>query len=337
MLAILLTILFFGFTITVHELGHFLVAKWSNIKVNEFSIGMGPSLFHFGKGETKYSLRLLPIGGYVSMEGENENSDDGRSFSKAPIHKRMAVILAGAFVNLVVGFIMVGTIVGMSGGVATTTVNSLANDVPDFYAIHPGDKITAINGYKPLCIGDFQFELSRVPYDKAINLTVDRDGSTVELNNVGYDRQVEDQRVRALGITLEKEPLNIGNFFTSTFGNGFFYAKLIWTSLGDLLTGAVNWTQLSGPVGVVQAVGQARANGAASVIGLFAFLSINVGIFNLLPFPALDGGQFIFLLIELIFRKPVKKEVQQYINITGLALVFLLFIIITVKDVSMLF
>lgn len=337
MLAIILTILFFGITITIHEVGHFAVAKLSGIRVNEFSIGMGPCLFHWGKGETRYSLRALPVGGYLAMEGENEGSDDPRSFGHKPVYKRIAVLLAGAFLNLVTGILLMGIVVGAQGKVSTTTVASLATDAPANTQIQAGDVITSVNGTHLLCANDLQFELSRVAPDQPINLTVQRGEDIVELSDVGYSRQTDEGTVRVIGITLMTQPVSIGNFFQQTFANSLFYIKMVWCSLCDLITGQVSWTQLSGPVGITQAVDQAKQFGMLSVLSLFAFLSINVGIFNLLPFPALDGGQVVFLLIELIFRRPVKQTIQQAINFAGLVAVFGLFIVITCKDIISLF
>lgn len=336
MLAILLTIIFFCMAILIHELGHFLVAKACNIKVEEFSIGMGPSLFHRQKGETKYSVRALPIGGYVSMEGEGgEVSDDPRSFQKRPLYQRMLVMLAGAFMNFVLGLVLVGILLLCQGNLATTQIDKVTSDSAQMQA---GDVIQKVNGHSLLCAGDLRFELQRVPANEPINVTVKRGDETLTLYNVGVTQTDENgNQTRMLGIQMKVEPIQIKNFFGSVFGNSIFYAKLVYRSLIDLVTGKVAITQLSGPVGVVQAVGEAQQTGLLSVLSLFAFLTINIGLFNLIPFPALDGGQFVFLLIEAIFRKPVKREVQSAINMVGLGLLFLLMIVITIKDVIYLF
>lgn len=337
MLAIVLTILFFGLTIMIHETGHFVAAKLSGIRVNEFAVGMGPRLFHWGKGETKYSLRAFPVGGYLAMDGEQSGSDDPRSFGKKPVYQRMAVLLAGAFLNLVTGFLLMGIVLGCQGQVSTTAVASLAGDAPSNMQLQAGDVITSVNGTHLLCGKDLQFELSRISPDQPIDLTIERDGETIALENVGYLRQTDAGAVRVLGITLAAEPVGIGNFFQQTFGNSLFYAKLVWCSLGDLLSGQVSWTQLSGPVGITRAVDEAQQFGALSVMSLFAFLAINVGMFNLLPLPALDGGQVVFLLIELLFRRPVKPKIQQAVNFAGLVAVFGLLIVVTVKDIASFF
>lgn len=339
MIGVLLTILFFGAAIAVHEAGHFFVAKMSNIKVNEFAIGMGPSIFHFKRGDTKYALRLFPIGGYVSMEGESEDSEDARSYNKAPVYKRMAVILAGAFMNFIFGMIIIGILLASSGNVATTVVSEVSPEVSSSFAVlHPGDKITEINGHNLLCAQDLQFELSQIPSDEPIDITVKRNGETLIFEDVG-DISIDQDGVahRKLGITLTSEPISVTNFIGQTVGNSLFYVKLVWQSLFDLLKGHVSLTQLSGPVGVTQAVSEAQSYGWQSVLSLFAFLSINIGAFNLIPFPALDGGQFIFLLIEAIRRKAINRELQATINVVGFGFLILLSIVITIKDVIFLF
>lgn len=339
MLGILLTILFFGITIIIHEAGHFFAAKVSNIKVNEFSVGMGPSIFHFHRGETKYALRFFPIGGYVAMEGEAEDSADARAFNNTAIPKRMAVILAGAFMNFLLGVLLIGILITASGSVATTTITAVSDEVSTSAALLlPGDQITEVNGHHLLSAQDLQFELAQIPIDQPIDLTVKRDGEALTIEDVGMT-WVDDAGVshRRLGVTLAAEPVSWKNLIPQTLKSACFDVKLVWESLADLIMGQVSWTQLSGPVGVTQAVSQAQSSGWLSVISLFAFLSINIGIFNLIPFPALDGGQFILLLIEAIRRKPIKREIQSTISVIGFALLMFLVIVITVKDVIFLF
>ncbi|MDE5853127.1 MAG: site-2 protease family protein [Oscillospiraceae bacterium] len=334
MTAIILAILFFVITITLHELGHFLIAKLSGIKVNEFAIGMGPKIFSWGKGETKYSLRALPIGGYIAMEEENGNSDDKRSFENSPIYKRIFVILSGAIVNIFTGFVIMGIIVGAQGQFVSTEVASIK---PNVQQIQVGDKIKKVNGHNISCANDCKFELSRVSENEQINLTVCRNQDIIELNDVGYLVITDSGTYRTLGITLSVKDLNFTDFFDQTFSNSIFYVKMVWVSFCDLVTGKVPLDNLSGPVGVTRTINEAQNNGIFSILSLFSLLSINIGIFNLLPFPALDGGQFIFLIIELIFRRPIKKEIKGIINGVGIILWISLFVFITIKDVFLLF
>lgn len=339
MIGILLTVLFFGVAIMVHEAGHFLIAKASGIRVNEFAIGMGPAIFHFQKGETKYALRLFPIGGYVSMEGELEDSGDLHSYNNTSVYKRMAVILAGAFMNFVLGVLLLGVLLMVGGNVITTTIAEVSDTVPTTAAVlQPGDRITEINGHTLLCAQDLQFELSQISIEEPLTVTVKRGDDQFTFEDVGSVWTDESGiQHRGLGVTLATESIGITNLVPQIVGNALFDVKLVWESLTDLATGQVSWTQVSGPVGVTQAVEQAQSFGWLSVISLFAFLSINIGIFNLIPFPALDGGQFVFLLIEAVRRKPIKREIQSTVNLIGFGLLMLLIIVVTVKDVIFLF
>ncbi|MDE5600579.1 MAG: site-2 protease family protein, partial [Oscillospiraceae bacterium] len=267
MTAIILAILFFVITITLHELGHFLIAKLSGIKVNEFAIGMGPKIFSWGKGETKYSLRALPIGGYIAMEEENGNSDDKRSFENSPIYKRIFVILSGAIVNIFTGFVIMGIIVGTQGQFVSTEVASIK---PNVQQIQVGDKIKKVNGHNISCANDCKFELSRVSENEQINLTVCRNQDIIELNDVGYLVITDSGTYRTLGITLSVKDLNFTDFFDQTFSNSIFYVKMVWVSFCDLVTGKVPLDNLSGPVGVTRTINEAQNNGIFSILSLFS-------------------------------------------------------------------
>ena len=338
-ITILLTILIFGIIIFIHELGHFLVAKACGIRVNEFSMGMGPTLLKRQKGETQYSLRAFPIGGFVAMEGEEEDSEDERAFNKKPVIKRVAVVLAGAIMNFILGVLLMAIITGAQGQIATTRVSGFQEgSLAQQSGLQIGDEIVKVNGHGIVSNADLRFQLSRIGAEEPINMVVKRDGQKVKLDNVEYEIVEQNgQKSRKLGIDIAVEDLGPGNFISSTIGNSVFYGKLVWASLGALVTGKVSVSELSGPVGVAQAVGQAQSYGLLSVLSLFAFITINVGVFNLLPFPALDGGQFVFLMIEAIRRKPVKQEIKGYITFAGFALLMLLMVFVTVKDIFRLF
>lgn len=333
-ITILITILIFGIIITIHEFGHFIVAKLSKIQVNEFSIGMGPALLKKEKNGTQYTLRLLPFGGYVQMEGEDGESENERAFHRAPILKRIAVVLAGAFMNFVLGILLMGIITGAQ----SSTVIPIIGEVTDTQSqLQVGDRLLKVNGHSIVSAADFNFQLSRISADDPVTVVVKRDGEKVTLNDAAFPVEENGQSYRSLGARLEVQSLTVSNFISNTFGNSVFYGKLVWTSLADLVTGKVSVGDLSGPVGVAQAVGEAQSQGVLSVLSLFAFITINVGLFNLLPFPALDGGRFVFLLIEAVRRKPIKREIEGYINAAGLALLMLLMVFVTIKDIVHLF
>ena len=227
-----------------------------------------------------------------------------------------------------------GIVVGAQGQFVSTEVASIK---PNVQQIQVGDKIKKVNGHNISCANDCKFELSRVSENEQINLTVCRNQDIIELNDVGYLVITDSGTYRTLGITLSVKDLNFTDFFDQTFSNSIFYVKMVWVSFCDLVTGKVPLDNLSGPVGVTRTINEAQNNGIFSILSLFSLLSINIGIFNLLPFPALDGGQFIFLIIELIFRRPIKKEIKGIINGVGIILWISLFVFITIKDVFLLF
>lgn len=331
---VLLTVLIFGLIIFIHELGHFLTAKATKIKVNEFALGMGPALVHFTRGETKYALRLFPIGGYVSMEGENEDSDDDRSFGHRPVWCRILVVVAGALMNLVLGFIIVLIITANQSAVASTTIAVFDSQATSNTALKENDEIIKINGSPVRIDYDIIFSLVRDTDGKA-DFVVRRDGEVVTLADVPFPVQktAEGQTIR-----LDFKVFPVEKNIFSVTRQAFFYsvtiARVVWISLLDLITGKFGVQQLSGPVGVSQAIGQASSIGWQSVFSLAAFITINVGIFNLLPLPALDGGRLLFLIIEIIRRKPVNSKYEGFVHTAGFALLILLMIVVTFNDIA---
>ncbi len=325
-MAVILTILLFGIVVVLHELGHFLTAKVNKIKINAFSIGMGPKIFNWGKDKTKYFLRALPIGGYVSIDDDN--------FEKTSIHKRIAVILAGSLVNIVSGFFIISIIVLIQGQFISTKVKSATFEQ---HKIQVGDYIESVNNHHIFGANDLIFELSKIDDNTPINVTVLRNDEIVELDDVGFLINDGEQTHRTLGISLDVEQLTFLNFFQTSLNSSIFVTKLVWFSMCDLFTGKISIDNVSGPIGFTKSVSDAKANGFLSVMALFPLLSINIGIFNLLPFPALDGGRFAFLLIELISKKKVNKTIQNYVNAFGILILIFLFVVIAIKDVFSLF
>lgn len=321
-MAVILTILLFGVVVILHELGHFVTARVSKIKINAFSIGMGPKIFSWGKDKTKYFLRAFPIGGYVSI--------DDNHFEKAPIQKRIVIILAGSLVNIISGFLIISIIVLIQGQFVSTKVKSANSDQNK---IQVGDYIDSINNHHIFGANDLIFELSKIDDNMSINMTVVRNNEIVELNDVGLLINDGEKTHRTLGISLDTEQLTFPNFFKTSFNNSIFVTKLVWVSLCDLFTGKISINNVSGPIGFTKSVSDAKNQGALSVISLFPLLSINIGIFNLLPFPALDGGRFVFLLIELISKRKINKTIQNYVNTLGILILIFLFVIIAIKDV----
>ncbi|MFV0411991.1 MAG: M50 family metallopeptidase [Oscillospiraceae bacterium] len=345
-LMILVAVLVFGAVIFIHELGHFATAKWSGIKVNEFAIGMGPTLFKVKKKETTYALRLLPIGGFVSMEGEDEESSDDRSFEKAPIYKRLIVIVAGAFMNVVLGFAALVVLVAFSNGdlVASRTVAAFyENASTQASGLQVGDTILAVNGRRCFVVNDIFYEFARTQ-NGTVALTVMRDGQKTELPAVVFDTEpVTDEQTgettntmvvdfKVLGI--QKGVLSVAK---EAFLNTVSYARLIYLSLVDLVTGRAAINQLSGPVGIVNEIGKAVSIGWQPVVQMLALISVNLGVVNMLPLPALDGGKALLLIVEGIRRKPLNRKLEIAINVAGFALLMLLMVVVSFNDIRKLF
>lgn len=354
-MSIIYTILIFGIIIFIHELGHFIVAKLSKIAVYEFSLGMGPTIFKYQSkkrqkddiveidGEdvntsTKYSLRLLPIGGYVAMGEDDELTDNKNSFNSKPIWKRMAVILAGAAMNLLLGFIIMLCIYSTQPVYNSATVAEFMPDATtQASGLQVGDKIVKMNKTTVFNDRDIVFEMMRDP-DSLIDVKVLRDGEKVLLPQVKFNTKGEGaSRELIIDFKVVGVKRTVFSAIDYTFRNTVSLARNSWSSIGDLFTGTVKVSDLSGPVGVGQVVDQATGIGFEAVMLLAAFITISVGMFNLLPFPALDGGRFVLLILEAIRKKPINRKVETAINGIGLMLLFGLMILVTFKDIVKLF
>ncbi len=350
-ITILLTILVFGLIIFIHELGHFIMAKVNGVKVREFALGMGPTLFRFGKGETRYALRLFPIGGFVSMEGEDEESADERAFHRKPVWRRILIVIAGAVMNIVLGFVIMTIVVGMQTNIATMEVSKFREFATSNQAggLQAGDVIQKIDGLRIWCDTDFFYALERGKTGGEKGKTT-LDGQEVDTLTRSYDIQVkrdgkkvllEDVKITVTSNTVDLlvkgESKNVFTVLREAGNKTVSTARMVWLSLGDLLRGSAGLKDLSGPVGVAQVVGQASGMGLQSFLTLVAFITINVGIFNVLPLPALDGGRLVFLIIEGIRRKPVPAKYEGYVHAAGFILLMLLMIVVTFSDVFKLF
>ena len=334
---ILLAVVLFLLLIVFHEFGHFIVAKKSGIKVNEFAVGMGPLIYSKEKGETKYSFRAIPIGGYCAMEGEEDESNDPRSFDNAPAFKRFLTILAGPVANLIIA-VLVFTIVGGISGVVTTEVSDFIEDSPAKIAgIEKGDEILKLNGKE---ISDFT-EISKVvndfykdkDFEKEINVEVKRDGKDLDFN---FKPKVEAENVYIGIIPARRTP----GFFEA-IGLGFKETgrniKMIFTILGRLFTGKLALGALSGPVGVLKELGNQAQSGLANLLYFLAYISVNLAVFNLLPIPALDGSKLLTSAIEMITGKKINKKLEEKITMIGFFILLGLILVVSIKDIINLF
>ena len=336
----LVAILFFGLLISIHELGHFTFAKLFKVKVNEFALGMGPAIFKKKKGDTTYALRLLPIGGYVSMEGEDEESQDENAFNRKKVWQKFIIVAAGAIMNIILGVVIVATVLSMEQYIGTNKVLYFhENAVSQQTGLMEGDEFIEIDGHRVFSDMDVSFLMSR-SNDGVFDMTVRRDGEDVELTGVTFktEKDGEYTLITYDFVMLGEEP-NVLNVFTNSFKRTASIARLVWLSLFDLVTGQYGLTDLSGPVGTVNIIADAAAGAAVSKEGLItaltlmAFVSINIGVFNVLPLPALDGGRLFFLLIEGIRRKPINPKYEGYIHGAGLVLLLLLMLVVTFNDI----
>lgn len=374
----------FSAVIAIHEFGHFMVAKLCGVQVNEFSIGMGPVLCKRVRKGTQYSIRALPVGGFVALEGEEspeskqaeENlsvvSDDsspsrgakadagkpdlpplsgevaeptgsdgevspsGIPLNEAPVWQRALIMLAGAGMNFVLGFVVMAILITAQSEPITSKVlyqveeNALCGQT----GLQAGDKILAVNGRRCFVANDILYELMRTE-DYTADFTVLRDGKKVELPGVQFDTWQDDrgETHMSLGFTvygIKKTPLNV----LKEAGNSvLYYGRIIFASLSDLLRGRESINDLSGPVGIVTAIGQAASYGWQDLLEMLALITVNVGIFNLLPFPALDGGKVVFLLIEGVTGHVVPEKIQSGLIVAAFALLFGLMIFATYNDI----
>jgi regulator of sigma E protease len=335
-----LAVLFvFGLLIIGHEFGHFIIAKISGVKVMEFSFGMGPALLKFGKGETEYAWRAFPIGGFVRMLGEEEEDNDPRSFSMKPTPVKMAIIAAGPIMNMIIA-IIIFAIISMSAGYLKPVVSDYAKpvkieDVETYPAkeagVMVGDKIVKANG-KTIHIYDdflmFMMKNGGTPFD----LTVNRGGKDVDLKvNPVYSKE-DGRYLVGIMVTPEKAGLLEGLQYGAL--KSWTLVKEMGGFFKDLAAGKASSDDVSGPVGIIKITGDVAHQGFGSLLMFTAFLSVNLAVMNLIPFPALDGGWLLILIIEGIRRKKLDPDKIGVLNFIGFAFLMILVVIVTFKDVA---
>ncbi len=340
---ILGAILFFGLLIATHEGGHFLTAKLFKVRVNEFSIGMGPVIWKKKRAETQYSLRAFPVGGYVAMEGEDEDSDVEGSFNSKPPWKRGIIILAGATVNILTGLILIAIMLGSSDLIGTPAISRFAdNAASQSQGLEVGDRILSVNNHAIYTEYDLSFYMSK-DKDGVMDFVVEREGENVELKSVAFETtEVNGTQVVKYDFAIVGVEPSAGNVIKYSVLDSLSIVRIVWVSLWDLATGNFSMSDMSGPVGTVQAIADttsdaAKSGNASRLLMILALIAINVGAFNLIPFPALDGGRFVFIMLEGIFRRPISKKVEAAVNSIGMALLFGLMIMVTFSDVFKLF
>ncbi len=346
-LYILLALVLFGLLVVFHELGHFLMARLFHVTINEFSIGMGPKLFSKKgkKYDTAYSVRALPIGGYVSMAGEDEETDDPNAFYKKPVWQRMLIVLAGPVVNILLGFLLMLIMVLSTARLATNVVGQFDEGaVSNAHGLALGDEIVMV-GRVPIHTGnELVYEIMNQGVAEAadgvvaIDLTVKREGEKVYLPGVQFPSQeIEGVLFGSADFRVHAEEKTVFTVIKHTFYRSCSTVKMIVDQIVDLITGRYGLNAVSGPVGITQAVADAAKVGFMNVLYLITVITVNLGVFNLIPFPALDGGRFVFLCYEGITRRPVNKKIEGYINMAGLLLLLGLMVVVCCKDIVVLF
>ena len=362
-MTIILFLIVLGVLIFVHELGHFIVAKATGMRVDEFAIGFPPKIYSKKIGETVYSINMIPLGGFVKIYGENpndlkdENTKSGDGFLEKPKLSRFSVLVAGVLFNFIFA-ILCFSFVCMSGftapqgflgseEVGKTTVVAVSSGTPAFEAgMKTGDQISAVSTSKtkienPTSEDAISFIAKN--QNETITFNVLRDGESMSFNVTPKEGIVPDKK--AIGVSFE-DLINISLPVHKAFYEGYkttvkitiATAVAMWDFFGDIFTGKDGaLAQVSGPVGIATMVGQASSLGFAYLVTFTAIISINLAVLNLIPFPALDGGQIVFVIIETIIRKPISPKIVSYINIGGFAFLILLMVVITFADVLKLF
>ena len=358
-ITILAALLVFSAVIAIHEFGHFTVAKLCGIQVNEFSIGMGPVLWKKNHKGTQYSLRALPVGGFVALEGEESPESQqaeaahtvqeqpapeteapvqptGVPLNEAPVWQRALVMVAGAVMNFVLGFVvLVILIAAQNEPITSKTIYAIQDGaLCGQTGLQAGDKVLAVNGHRCFVANDILYELVRTQSYSA-DFTVLRDGQKVQLPGVQFDTWQDEQGETHMSIGfsvygLEKTP---GNVLREASNSVLYYGRIVFTSLVDLMRGRESINNLSGPVGIVSAIGQAASYGWQDLLELLALITINLGIFNLLPFPALDGGKVVFLVIEGVTGHAVPEKLQSVLTLATFGLLFGLMLFATYNDI----
>ena len=344
---IIIAIVIFGLLIAIHELGHFLVAKACGVKVLEFSIGMGPQLWHKEGKETQYSLRLFPIGGFCAMEGEDGESDDPRAFGNTAGWKKFLVLIAGSASNFIAGMLLILCLFAASTGYVSTTLSGFVDGFPcqGETMLQAGDEIVSIDGSAVLLYSDISTLLNR-GNGKTHDVVVRRDGEKITLNDLPLtprEYEVEGKKVTMYGLYFQSKEATFGSKLRLGLANSVDFVRMIWWSLEDLFTGAVGFSALSGPIGIVDAMGQMAesADGVRQAVDnllyFAAFLAINLAFMNLLPLPALDGGRVFFLILNglavLLFRRRIPAKYEGYVHFGGLVLLLGLMVVVAVQDV----
>lgn len=344
---VLAAIFIFGFLIAVHELGHFLAARLCGVRVNEFSIGMGPCLWHKETEETRYTLRLLPIGGFCALEGEDGDTGDERCFTRQGFWKKLIILAAGSFMNLLAGVVVIACVFSTASGFYLDKVAGFSEGFPleGEEGLMEGDVFYKIDGWRTYLRGDAALFL-RFNDGEGMDIEVIRNGEKVVLKDFPLYRGTYDGQPGRFGLMVgvEMVPATFSATLRFIGYQTLDFVQQVWFSLVQLVRGNVGIGEMSGPVGIVSTmteVGNASETAAAafeSIAFFGALIAINLAVMNLLPIPALDGGRIFFLLVDaafmLLFQRKVPERCQAAVNAAGFVLLMGVMLLVTLHDVT---
>lgn len=344
---IIIAIIIFGILIAIHEFGHFAAAKLCGVKVEEFAIGMGPALFKKQKGETVYALRILPIGGFCAMAGEDEESDDPRAFTNQGFWKKFVILCAGSFMNLVLGIVLILIMYAGAQAFVTPTIDHFMDGCPyeGAEAMQAGDTFYSIDGQRIYLVSDVSSFLMRG--DGVYDIVMLRDGEKVELKDFALTTKTYAEYANEgpkYGFVFGYTEATFGTKLEYTWNTTLEFSRLVWLGLGDLINGKVGLKDMSGPVGIVDMmneVGQQAESAKAAADNLLyisAFIAVNLAIMNMLPIPALDGGRvflmIVTVIIEAVSRKKLDPKYEGYIHLGGMVLLLGLMALVMYNDIA---
>ena len=351
-MSILFAILIFSFLIFIHELGHFVAAKLSGVQVNEFSLFMGPAIFKKQHGETLYALRCIPVGGYCAMEGEDEDTDNPRSFQKADWWKRLIILVAGAATNFVAGVLIIVIVFLPVRQFVTPTIASFEtwSTVQGEEGLQEGDTFLEVDGERIYTASNVSLMLSLNPGD-VHDVVVERDGQKIVLDDFEMKKHeiTDSDGTKSLryGFSFSIENATLESKLKTAIYSTMDTVRTVWLSLQMLLTGRAGLKDMSGPVGIVQIMSD-TAQASATTFDAFmnmlyfgGFIAINLAVMNLLPIPALDGGRVVCLLLTVAAEKITKKKIdpkyEGYLHGVGMILLLILMAVIMFKDIFVIF
>lgn len=346
--AILFAVILFSVLIFVHELGHFVTAKLSGVQVNEFSMFMGPVIAKWRRGDTQYSIRCIPIGGYCAMEGEDEDTDNPRSFQKAAWWKRLIILAAGSFMNFVIGVVIVSIVLFCQPTYTTTELAQVEpwSSVAVEGGLQTGDVIVSFNGQSTSIYEDFSLATMLAP-DSSYDVEIIRNGQKLLLEDVPFTRQAVDDgnggQLMLYGISFKRVPTTFDSVPGRIFPTAFNYVKTVIVSLKMMLTGQAGLRDMTGAVGIVQIMSESAAaakttsDAVLNMLFFGGFIAINLSVMNILPIPALDGGRIVGLLlttaVEKVTRRKIDPKFEGYVHAIGMIALLALMAVITFKDI----